>query len=144
MRQIFILPTIFVCSILAGCSSKTAVPVDFSNACKIENEKKYVQISGYLDDKGGVFCSNTGGRMDCGFTLTEKPKDEKGIRVEIEQGNGANEIGKLERGYKLEDIKIFDNSGSAIKLSDKVKIAGEMNVMPDGSFCFIEADRIER
>jgi hypothetical protein len=133
-----------VCFALPACSKGPAQPIDFVNSCKIENDKKYVEISGYLNDKGGIFCSNTGGRMDCGFTLNENLNGGNEMRVDIEQGSGSNEIEKLESGYRRSDIKLHDNSGSVISLSDKVRITGEMNVLPDGKFCFIEVSKIER
>ena len=33
---------------LLSCAAKQAETIDFANACKLENEKKYVSISGYL------------------------------------------------------------------------------------------------
>jgi hypothetical protein len=143
MRSTFVFVGIALALFITGCS-KTAVPIEFSKACSQENEKKYLEISGFLDDKGGVFCSNIGGRMDCGFTFLEKPGDAKGIKADIEQGSGANTVDKLERGYKKEDIKIRDNSGNVINMAEKVKITGEMNVTPDGSLCFVEVDKITK
>jgi hypothetical protein len=143
MRSTIAFISVALIFLLANCS-KTATPIEFSKACAQENEKKYLEISGYLDDKGGVFCSNIGGRMDCGFTFLEKPGDAKGIKADIEQGSGANTVDKLERGYKKEDIKIRDNAGNVINMADKVKIMGEMNVTPDGSLCFVEVDKITK
>lgn len=127
-----------------GCAVEPGTPINFADGCKIANEKKQVEISGYLDDKGGVFCSNTGGRMECGFTLLESPQNGKSVRVDIEQGSGSNAVEKLERGYKREDIKIRDAAGNIVGLSDRVKVTGKMNVMPDESFCFIQVEKIEK
>jgi hypothetical protein len=141
-RALFLSITAMI--LVAACAEKHAEPIDFANACKIENEKKYVQISGFLTDNGSVYCSNTGGRMDCGFDLTETPNAKKGLRADIAQGSGANSVEKFESSYKKEDIKIHDNSGSLVKLGEKVKLTGTMNVMPDGSFCFLVVDKIEK
>ena len=134
--------------LLAGCT-KNAVPVELSNVCSIDNEKKYISTSGFLEDKGGVFCSNTGGRMDCGFAVMAAPGGDKVFSADIEQGSGANEVEKMERGYKKEDIKIHDNSGTVIKLSsDKVTLTGEMSIAPAApggvGVCFMKVDKIER
>ncbi len=146
MKNHLILAIIVVCCAAAtACSNKTGVPIEFSKACSLENEKKYVEISGVLAAKGGVFCSNIGGgRMECGFTLKEKPSDADGVRVNIEQGGSSNSVEKLESGYKPEDIKIRDNSGNLVNLTDKLKLTGEMNIMPDGKFCFLKVTKIEK
>ena len=130
--------------LFSACTAKQAETIDFANACKLENEKKYVQVSGYLTDGGSIYCSNTGGRMECGFDLTETPDAKKGVRVDISQGSGSNSVEKFESSYKKEDIKIHDNSGGPVKLGEKVKVTGTMNVIPDGSFCFVTVDKIEK
>jgi hypothetical protein len=50
----------------------------------------------------------------------------------------------LKSGYKKEDIKIRDNAGNVINLSDKVKLTGEMNVTPDQKVCFLNVTKIEK
>jgi hypothetical protein len=141
MKKVFFL---LIALILSAACTKEAVPVDLANVCSADNEKKYVSTSGYLDDKGGVFCSNIGGRMDCGFAVLPEPGGEKKFSADIEQGSGADEVEKLDRGYKKEDIKIHDDKGVVINLSDKVKLTGQMSITPDGSVCFMKVDKIER
>lgn len=127
-----------------ACDTK-GVPTEFGKACAIENEKKYIEVSGFLADRGGVFCSNIGGgRLECGFDLKETADGDKKLRVEIEQGTGANTVEKLESGYKKEDIKIRDNAGSVISPGDKVRLTGKMSISPDGIVCFMQVSRIER
>src|SRR5690349_15872737 len=111
----------------SACSKPTAIPTELSNVCSADNEKKYISTSGFLDDKGGVFCSNIGGgRLDCGFAVLASPGGDKVFSADIEQGSGANEVEKLERSYKKEDIKIHDNNGAVIALpADKVTLTGE-------------------
>jgi len=129
---------------LAGCNSK-GEPVEFSKACDQANEKKVVELTGFLRDKGGVFCSNIGGgRLECGFTLTDKLGDDQGIKVEIEQGTGANTVEKLPSGFKKEDIKIKDNDGNVINLSEKLRVTGKISVGPGGVPCFVQATTIEK
>ena len=144
MKKIFAL-ILLSSAFLAGCKNREAVQVDISKICAPDNEKKYVRTTGFLDDKGSVFCSNIGGgRMDCGFDVIAAPGGTRVFGGDIEEGSGANKIEKLESGYKREDIKIHDNSGNIIKLSDKVTLTGEMSIAPDGSVCFMEVDKIEK
>ncbi|MGD9630910.1 MAG: hypothetical protein AB7V18_16855 [Pyrinomonadaceae bacterium] len=71
----------------AGCSV-TGEPVEFSKACSLENDGKTFEVSGVLAQRGSVFCSNTGGRMECGFDLLESAGSPNKLRVDIEQGSG--------------------------------------------------------
>lgn len=128
--------------LLAGCK-KDAVPVELSKVCSADNEKKYISTTGYLDDHGSIFCSNTGGRMDCSLDFVANPGSPRVFGAEIEQGTGASEIEKFEGSYKTSDLKIHDASGGLIKLSDKVQVTGEVSVVP-GSTCFMEIDKIEK
>ena len=133
------------CGLLAGCKQpEPGTPMEFSKACALENEKKVVEMSGFLRAAGSVFCSNRGGRMECSFTFTESPGAAKGISAYIEQGSGANTVDKLKSGYKREDIKIRDNAGNLINLADKIKLTGKLNVTPDLSVCFIDVTIIGR
>ena len=144
MKQVFILAVIIVCSMFVGCS-KTAVPVDISKVCAPDNEKKYVQTSGFIDDKGSIFCSNIGGgRLDCSLDVTASPGGNRVFGAEIEQGSGANTVDKLKSGYRREEIKIRDSAGSVINLAEKVRLTGKMNVTPDRSVCFLQVTRIDR
>lgn len=142
MRQLIYFTVLTFCILSASCT-KTAVPVDLATCCKVENEKKYVEVSGYLDDGGFMSCSGRDGRVQCGMNLAETPK-AKGLSVYVEEGDGANKISKINGSYKRDELKIHDNSGNVISLNDKVKVTGEMNVMPDGSFCFLEISKIEK
>jgi len=128
---------------MTGCK-RDAVPTELSTVCSPANEKKYISTSGFLDDKGGVFCSNTGGRMDCGFAVSAAAGGDRVFSADIEQGGRAGQVEKLPSGYKKEDIKIRDNGGNIIRLSEKVNLTGEMSIAPDGSVCFMKVDKIER
>lgn len=128
-----------------ACSNPVGVPVELTNACSMDYDKKTVEVSGFLDDKGGVFCSNIGGgNVKCGFRLLENPTGEKVMTADIEQGTSANTVEKLERGYKKEDIKIHDNSGAVINMAEKVKLTGDMMVTPDKTVCLIKVAKIEK
>ena len=144
--KIYLILTVLILAFTAfGCGRQTTgVPVEFANACTPENEKKYVETSGFLDSGGGVYCSNRSGRMECSFNLKESPTGEKKFSAYIEQGSSANTVEELKSGFKREDIKIRDNAGNVINLAEKVKVTGEMNVTPDGKVCFINVTKIEK
>lgn len=149
MKNYFIPIFIFACCLFAACN-QTGTPVEYTRACDAANEKTYIEVSGFLDDKGGVYCSNTGGGpVRCGFKLLESPGAEKGFSADIEQGTWANNVEKLQSGYKKEDIKIHDNSGNVIDLSGKVKLVGKMNVAknpsnPEYDVCYLTVTKIEK
>src|SRR5215212_7572332 len=132
--------------IFAGCNSRptTGVPTEFAKACSPETEKKYLEVGGFLDDKGGVFCSNRSGRMECSFNLRETPTGEKKLSAYIQTGTSANSVEQLPKGYSREDLKIRDNAGNIINLADKVKITGELNTTSDPNVCFINVTKIEK
>jgi hypothetical protein len=144
MKLSSVLVTFIAAVSLGACATKQAEQISFPITCKAENDKKYVQISGYIADQGVVYCSNTGGRMECSFTLTESPGSSNALRVEIAQGSGANSVEKFEGSYKPQDIKIHDNSGNLLKIGDEAKLTGTMNALPDGSLCFLTVDKIEK
>lgn len=132
----------------AGCSV-TGEPIEFSKACALENDGKTFEVSGVLAQRGSVFCSNTGGRMECGFDLLESAGSPNKLRVDIEQGSGANTVDKLSSGYKKEDIKIRDNGGSEIALDkDMLKLTGKISVAPAApggqGVCFMQVRKIEK
>lgn len=87
--------------------------------------------------------------MECGFDLLETAGSSNKLRVDIEQGSGANSVDKLSSGYKKEDIKIRDNSGGEITLDrDVVKLTGKVSVAPAApggqGVCFMQVRKIER
>lgn len=144
MKNFFYLTIMILCCAAVGCNS-TGTPVEFSKACSFENDKKYIEVNGFLDGKGAVFCSNTGGGpVRCGFKLLETPSSEKGFTADIEKGTWTNNVEELKSGYKLEDIKIHDNNGKIINIADKVKITGKMNTTPDASVCYLTVTKIEK
>lgn len=139
----------FVGLILAaavGCGTPNGVPTEYGKACLTENDKKVLEVSGFLSDKGGVFCSNTGGGpVRCGFRMTETPESEKvSLSADIERGSGTNEVEELKSGYKREDVKIHGNDGNLINLGEKVKVTGTLNYVPGSDRCYITVAKIEK
>ena len=81
--------------------------------------------------------------MDCSLDLVASAGGARVLGAEIEQGSGSSEIEKFEGSYKKDDLKIHDANGGFVKIGDKVRITGEMSVVP-GSTCFMEVDKIEK
>lgn len=144
MKRLYLLVLLVPVMMMAGCT-KTAVPVEISKICAADNEKKYISTSGFLDDRGSIFCSNIGGGpVRCGLDVVASPGSTKVFSADIEQGSGSDEIEKLPSGYKKEDIKVHDNGGKIIAFTDKVTLTGQMSITPDGSVCFMTVDKIEK
>lgn len=147
MRSTFAL-CVLIFSFTLACST-TGVPTEFANACALENDGKTLEVSGVLQMRGSVFCSNRGGRMECGFDFVEAAGSDKKFSADIEQGSGANTVDEIPKGFKKEDIKVRDNAGNQVALgSDKVKLTGKMSVAPAApggqGVCFMQVYKIEK
>jgi hypothetical protein len=132
---------------ITGCSAKVGEPISFASACDPTNDGKYFQITGYIADDGSVFCSNIGSsKVQCGFKLADAPNSKNQIKLDIDEGSGANSVTKLESGYSKADIKIRDNDGKEIALNkDQVKTSGKLSIAPGSpGVCFMQVDRIDR
>jgi hypothetical protein len=144
MKNYLILAIIVICGAAGGCST-SGTPIEYSKACTPENDGKYFEVSGFLNDTGNVFCSNIGGgSVKCGFSFKENPKDTKDMGADIPTGKVANSVEELKSSYKREDIKIRDNNSAIINLADKVKLTGKLSAVPGSDRCFITVDKIEK
>jgi hypothetical protein len=128
----------------AGCSSK-GVPIEYSNACLPENDGKYVEIGGYLDPGGSIFCSNTGGGpVKCQLVLKAEPGGAAELSVYIVEGDSANNVEKPESGFKKEEIEVYDDTGSRVSFTEKVRVTGEMRVAQTEKVCYMRVAKIEK
>ena len=148
MKNYLILAVIFLSLAAAGCST-TGTPVEHAKACDPENDGKTLEVAGFLNDKGGLYCSNTGGGpVRCGFKLLANSGDDKGISADVETGTGANTVEKPASGYKKEDLKLRDNSGNLITYADKVKVTGKIRSSKDpvsnATVCYMTVAKIEK
>jgi hypothetical protein len=147
MRLIFaavIAGIIFV----VGCNT-TGVPTEFANACGQDLDGKTLEVSGILNPRTAIFCSNRGGRMECPFELTDTAGGGKYITADIEVGSGANTVDEIPKGFKKEDLKVRDNAGSPVALgTDKVKVTGKMAIAPAApggqGVCLMQVYKIEK
>ena len=127
----------------------SGVPTEFANACAQDLDGKTIEVSGILQPRSSVFCSNRGGRMECPFDFVEMAGSEKKMGADIEVGTGANTVTEIPKGYKKEDLKIRDNAGNQINLgTDKVKLTGKMLIAPAApggqGVCLMQVYKIER
>ena len=141
-----ILFVIFLAAILSACGAKGPLEASILDVCSPDNQNKDVSTSGYLDDgKEGLLCSNPGAeRMSCGYSVLTNPRGPKVSSAFIDQGSGANQGEKPAAGYKKEDLKIHDNKGSLVSLSDRVKLTGKMTVLAERRGCIMIVDKIEK
>ena len=147
MRRILII-ALFSVGLASGCNT-TGVSTEYANACAQDLDGKTLEVSGVLDSRSSVYCSNRGGRMECPFDFLETAGSEKKISADIAVGSGANTVTEIPKGFKKEDLKIRDNSGSQIALgSDKVKLTGKMLIAPAApggqGVCLMQVYKIER
>jgi hypothetical protein len=147
MRTTLVGIIISICFISA-CNS-TGAPTEFVNACAADLDGKTLEVTGILQPRTSIFCSNRGGRMECPFDFVETAGGEKKITADIEVGSGANTVDEIPKGFKKEDIKVRDNAANPVALgSDKVKLTGKMMIAsaaPGGQgVCLMQVYKIEK
>ena len=133
---------------VAGCGVD-GEPVEFSKACDQANDGKYLQVSGVLTARTSIYCSNRGGRMECGMDLLESAGSQNKMSADIEVGSGANTMDEVPRGFKKDDVKVRDKAGNPIALgSDVAKFTGKMLIAPAApggqGVCLMQVYKIER
>ena len=135
--------------LLVPACNTTGVPTEFANACAQGLDGKTIEVSGILEPRSMVYCSNRGGRMECPFDLLEAAGSEKKIGADVEVGSGANTVTEIPKGFKKEDLKVRDNAGNQITLgTDKVKLTGKMLIAPAApggqGVCLMQVYKIEK
>ncbi len=148
MRILFAASLLALCMLAIGCDV-SGEPVDYDKVCSLGNDKKSIETKGFLDDAGGVFCSNTSGRMECGFKLKKELGAEKGFTADVAIGSGANTMDELERGYERTDIVIRNNAGEVVDLGKEVTVTGTLSAYQSseaegGVGCFVKVFKIEQ
>ena len=147
MKATFVATVFSMCFVWA-CNT-TGVPTEFANACAQDLDGKTLEVSGVLQPRTTIFCSNRGGRMECPFDFVETAGSDKKMAADIEVGTGANTVDEIPKGFKKEDIKVHDNAGNPIALgSDKVKMTGKMMIAPAApggqGVCLMQVYKIEK
>src|SRR5687768_7977738 len=134
---------------VSGCGEVTGEPIEMSKLCVQENDGKYFQVSGVLTPRSSVYCSNRGGRMECGMDLLEAAGSQTKISADIEVGSGANTMDEVPKGFKKEDLKVRDKAGNPITLGqDTAKFTGKMLIAPGATgnpgVCLMQVHKIEK
>jgi hypothetical protein len=137
-----------VLSFFTACNT-AGVPTEFANACAADLDGKTLEVSGILNPRTAILCSNRGGRMECPFELVEAAGSDKFITADIEVGTGANSVTEIPKGFKKEDLKVRDNAGNQVALgTDKVKVTGKMMIAPAApggqGVCLMQVYKIEK
>ena len=145
----FAIATVFsLVLFISGCGVN-GEPVEFSKACDLGNDGKYLQVSGVLSPRRSIYCSNRGGRMECPFDLLESAGSQNKMTADIEVGSGANTMDEVPSGFKKEDLKVRDSGGNPLALeSDIAKFTGKMMIAPGAAgnpgVCLMQVYKIEK
>lgn len=140
---------VFVMLVFVTSCGVNGEPVEFSKACEAANDGRYLQVTGVLTPRRSVYCSNRGGRMECGMDLLESAGSKKKMSADIEVGSGANTMDEVPSGFKKEDLKVRDNAGTPLTLgSDVAKFTGKMLIAPGAGgnpgTCLMQVYKVER
>lgn len=145
----YLLITALVFLTMLACGTPEGTPIEMSKVCDQANDGKYFQVSGVLTPRSSIYCSNRGGRMECGFDLLESAGSSNKISADIGVGSGANTMDDVPKGFKKEDLKVRDNAGNAVALgTDMVKATGKMLIAPAApggqGVCLMQVYKIEK
>ncbi len=166
MKNLLFVTIIGVIILISGCNS-TPIPVEFSKACELQNDGKYLEVKGYLDNIGDLNCSGKqGGDMRCPLNfkkdedtyidINKKIKNEEDpsatFLISVLLGDSANSLKKKEYAhFKKEDMEFIGADNSIITLKNKVKITGKARVMNSTNIdkkpyisCLMYVDKIEK
>ena len=136
-------------SLAVSCGAAKGVPTEYASACDASHDGKTLEVSGVLETRSSIYCSNRGGRMECPFDFLSAPGTEKKMTADIEVGSGANTVDEIQKGFKKEDIKVRDNAGSTVAVgSDKLRLTGKMMIAPGAAgtpgVCLMQVYKIEK
>ncbi len=108
---------------------------------------KIIEVKGFLDPAGGLYCSNTSGRMECGFRLKKSlEQEDKGFSADVALSTGANSMDEVGSGFQKADIVVRGDTGRRINLEREVTVIGEINSSKDpvskDLVCYMKVYRI--
>lgn len=147
MRIFLFLVTILIAIAGFGCKG-TPVPMEFSAVCDKANNKKYVEVVGYFNNKGSAMCSRRGSEgMKCPMEFWSAPGEGKAMLNDIYFGEEKNGVTNPEE----KGLKIKDDKGAVVENTEKVKITGSIFNFSDSASkdalhlpCSITIDKIEK
>jgi len=122
-----------VAMLLIACQHKPAPGEEVSSACRVENDKKEISVSGYLQSPILVGCE----KGTCSFQLTPKRDQKYDLRIEIPLGSGPGTMTPLSPskqesmpGHTFVErvtVDIRDSNGSNVSLGDVIRVTGIMH-----------------
>jgi hypothetical protein len=147
MKNYLFLMIVGLCLLSFGCNY-TGVPVEYVKMCDKENDDKYVEVVGFLDNTGSAMCTKRGkGPTECGIRFKDSLESEPWVFANIYKGGSASEIDAAEG----EGLKIRDDKGDVIEREQKVKLTASVSVFSsppskdDKSMgCSLDVKKIEK
>ena len=156
------LPLLLAVSLLTSCRQEAAV-VSFEKlkTCPAEYDKKDVAVEAYLtlDSQGKLFCVGV-----CSVEVNSEPASgPRQVIAQVKVGKGPNQIEEspdfmhdqpgwqpdvvadeehMRRFY--ESLRVRTDGGKIVRLKDKVRLTGSLEVWPTEGNCFLRVERIEQ
>jgi hypothetical protein len=143
MKNFLLLMVVGLSLLLSGCNY-TGTPVEYANLCDKSNDRKMVEVVGFLDNNGSAMCSNSTGPMKCAISFKEKLETKEFVNADISLGTWASEVENVEG----KGLRIRDSKSEFIERTDKVKLTAEVRVTTGGSDpkygCYLSTYKIEK
>jgi hypothetical protein len=148
---------------LTSCGKEAeAVSIDKLKTCPAEFDKKDVTVEGYLamdSEVREIYCL-----MRCSLEVNSEPASgPRKLVAQVEMGTGPNQIEEARefmsdqsvasRGAKpdeeyirrlYEGLRVHAADGKLVRLREKVKLTGKLEVFPREGNCFLKVERIEQ
>jgi len=145
---------LFLCIVgmflLATSCQQEITPENFDTACRLQNDKKHISVSGHLQRDTMMWCSNSSGSMRCDLKLHKTADDPKIIKVEVLMGTGKNHLVNPKKDKSGNPFTLKDQSGSLVTSSNLVAVVGKLRYLADSSdpndspTCWMEIDIVEK
>ncbi len=151
-KPILLLTTILIAGIAFGSCTKEppkpGTPVTFDTVCSKKYDPEMVKglqegprvaLEGYMG-LSGMFMLQSSTLM---ITLFSEPgRKGKTAHLSLKVGSDENEIEKLGKKYKLNDMKVHTKDDKIVGPGDRVRVHG-MRLGSDKS-CYIKVDLVEK
>lgn len=157
-----VLPLLLAVSLLTSCSRPAeVVTFDKLKTCPAEYDEKDVTVEAYLalDPAGKLYCLG-----ECSMEVNSEPAaGQRHVIARVKLGKGPNQIEEapefmhdqavptrgpqpdeehMRRFY--ESLRVLTDGGKVVRLRDRVKLTGKLDVSPNSGNCFLEVERIEQ
>ena len=142
-----------IAMLVVACQHKPAPGEEISSACRVENDKKEISVSGYLQSPILVGCDS--GKA-CSFQLTPKRDQKYDLRIDIPLGSGPGTMTPLAPPRQSMSgstfiepvtVDIRDSTGASVGMHDVLRVTGTMHAYAnsDGTMqCELEVKKFAR